>query len=153
MKAVSTMLVVRDMDRSVEFYKAVLGRKILSDFGANKTLTGGLALQTLDSYRNFIETDRVSFGGNQFELYFEADDFDAFIKKLRKHRIEYVHPRQGAQLGAAVSSVFTIPTGISLKSEKGWNPFAGVLSPGGLTPEQTATRMDVPLDYVNRLIK
>ena len=56
MKAVSTMLVVRDMDRSVEFYKAVLGRKILSDFGANKTLTGGLALQTLDSYRNFIET-------------------------------------------------------------------------------------------------
>ena len=92
MKAVSTMLVVRDMDRSVEFYKAVLGRKILSDFGANKTLTGGLALQTLDSYRNFIETDRVSFGGNQFELYFEADDFDAFIKKLRKHRIEYVRP-------------------------------------------------------------
>lgn len=60
MKAVSTMLVVRDMNRSVEFYKTVLGRKILSDFGANKTLTGGLALQTLDSYRNFIETDRVS---------------------------------------------------------------------------------------------
>ncbi len=79
-------------------------------------------------YRNFIETDRVSFGGNQFELYFEADDFDAFIKKLRKHRIEYVHPSRST-VGGSVSSVFTIPTGISLKSGKGWNPFAGVLSP------------------------
>lgn len=152
MKAVSTMLVVRDMNRSVEFYKAVLGRKILSDFGANKTLTGGLALQTLDSYRNFIETDRVSFGGNQFELYFETDDFDAFMKKLRKHRIEYVHPVKEHSWGQRVVRFYDPDRHIIEVGERMKSVCRRFIA-GGLTPEQTATRMDVPLDYVNRLIK
>lgn len=39
------------------------------DFGANKTLTGGLALQTLETYSEFIGTDDISFGGNNFEIY------------------------------------------------------------------------------------
>ncbi len=44
------------------------------DFGANKTLTGGLALQTVETYKNFIGTNDISFGGNNFEIYFEEDD-------------------------------------------------------------------------------
>ena len=44
------------------------------DFGANKTLTGGLALQTLETYKEFIGTSDISFGGNNFEIYFEEDD-------------------------------------------------------------------------------
>ena len=50
MKLISAMLVVKDINQSVDFYETVLGLKIISDFGANKTLSGGLALQTLDSY-------------------------------------------------------------------------------------------------------
>ena len=37
------MLVVTDIDKSVEFYKKVLGLRVIMDFGANKTLTGGFA--------------------------------------------------------------------------------------------------------------
>ena len=48
------------------------------DFGANKTLTGGLALQTLDTWQEFIGTDNVSFGSNSSEVYFEEDNFDKF---------------------------------------------------------------------------
>ena len=51
----NTMLVVTDMDKTVEFYKRVLGLEVVMDFGANKTLTGGLALQTLETYKEFIE--------------------------------------------------------------------------------------------------
>ena len=43
MKLKNPMLVVTDIDRSVEFYKKVFGLHIIMDFGANKTLTGGLA--------------------------------------------------------------------------------------------------------------
>ena len=76
MKLISAMLVVKDINQSVDFYETVLGLKIISDFGANKTLSGGLALQTLDSYKQFIETDNIRFGGNNSEIYFEVDDFD-----------------------------------------------------------------------------
>lgn len=46
MKLKNTMLVVNDIDKSVDFYKKVLRLHVIMDFGANKTLTGGLVLQT-----------------------------------------------------------------------------------------------------------
>ena len=70
MELKNPMLVVTDMDKTIAFYKNVLGLQVAMDFGANKVLTGGLALQTLDTYREFIGTDDISFGGNHFEIYF-----------------------------------------------------------------------------------
>lgn len=61
MKLKNPMLVVTDIDRSVEFYKKVFGLHIIMDFGANKTLTGGLALQTAETYKEFIGTSDISF--------------------------------------------------------------------------------------------
>ena len=52
MKLKSPMLVVTDMDKSVAFYQKVLGLHIIMDFGANKTLTGGLALCSFRQYIN-----------------------------------------------------------------------------------------------------
>ena len=49
MKLKNPMLVVTDIDKSVEFYKKVFGLHVIMDFGANKTLTGGLALQTSET--------------------------------------------------------------------------------------------------------
>lgn len=51
MKFKNPMLVVTDIDKSVEFYKKVFGLHVIMDFGANKTLTGGLALQTSETYK------------------------------------------------------------------------------------------------------
>ena len=43
MKLKNPLLVVTDLERSVAFYKEVLGLRKIMDFGANVTLTGGLA--------------------------------------------------------------------------------------------------------------
>ena len=83
MKLGSPMIVVTDMERSLEFYKQVLGLDVILDFGANKTLTSGLALQTAQTYKAFIGKEEISFGGDNFELYFEEDDFDSFAEKLK----------------------------------------------------------------------
>ena len=55
MKDIVTMLVVSDIEESVKFYNKLFGLQIVADFGANKTLTGGLALQTQETYKKFIE--------------------------------------------------------------------------------------------------
>ena len=88
MKLKNPMLVVSDIDKSVEFYKKVFGLRVVMDFGANKTLTGGLALQTAQTYKEFIGTDNISFGGNNFEIYFEEDVFDGFASRLSECDIE-----------------------------------------------------------------
>lgn len=84
------MLVVTDIDKSVDFYKKVFGLHVIMDFGANKTLTGGLALQTLETWQEFIGTDNVSFGSNSSEVYFEEDNFG--MRALQNTRFAFGCP-------------------------------------------------------------
>ena len=60
-----------DIDKSVEFYRKMLGLHVIMDFGANKTLSSGLVLQTLETWQKFINTDDVLFGSNSFVVYFK----------------------------------------------------------------------------------
>lgn len=85
MKFQYTMLVVRDIEKSKQFYKDVLGVKILADWGANVTFTGGfLAIQSRESYGEFLEKSpkEISFGSLNSELYFTETQFDKFLIKL-----------------------------------------------------------------------
>lgn len=48
--------------------------------------------KTVETYKSFIGTMAISFGSNDFEIYFEEDDFDKFVYKLEECDVEYVHP-------------------------------------------------------------
>lgn len=148
MKLKNPMLVVTDIDRSVEFYNKVLGLRVVADFGANKTLTGGLSLHTAETYREFIENENITFGGNSFEIYFEEDDFDRFLERLENCCIEYVHPVKEHSWGQRAVRFYDpdrhiIEVGENLKS------VCRRFLDSGMTPEQVAERMDVPLKFVN----
>lgn len=148
MKLKNPMLVVTDIDKSVEFYNKVIGLRVIADFGANKTLTGGLSLQTAETYKEFIENDNITFGGNNFEIYFEEDDFDLFLERLENCGIEYVHPVKEHSWGQRAVRFYDpdrhiIEVGENLKS------VCRRFLDSGMTPEQVAERMDVPLKFVN----
>ena len=140
----NTMLVVTDMDKTVAFYKRVLGLEVVIDFGANKTLTGGLALQTLETYKEFIDTDDISFGGNNFELYFEEDNFDKFV--------QYVHPVKEHSWGQRVVRFYD-PDRHIIEVGENMKAVCKRFIDSGMTPEQTAERMDVPVEYVNECMQ
>ncbi|MGN1479226.1 MAG: VOC family protein [Acutalibacteraceae bacterium] len=147
MKLQNPLLVVTDIDKSVEFYKKVLGLHVITDFGANKTLTGGLCLQTVESWKEFIGTGEVLFGTNNAEIYFEEDDFDKFAEKLKGFDIEYVHPVKEHKWGQRVVRFYDpdrhiIEVGENIKA------VCRRFISEGMTPEQTAERMDVPLKFV-----
>ena len=54
MKSGGMLLGVRDMKASLDFYREILGLEIIHDFGANVVLTGGLSLQTLETWATFL---------------------------------------------------------------------------------------------------
>ena len=94
---------------SKAFYREVLGLHVVMDFGANVTLTGGLCLQTLDTWADFLgkTAEEIRFSGSDSEVYFEEDDFDGFLARLAAcPDIAYVHPplehRWGQRGGAAL---------------------------------------------------
>ena len=150
MKIKNPMLVVTDINKSLEFYIKVLGLHVIMDFGANKTLTGGLALQTLETWNEFIGTDNVSFGSNSSEVYFEEDNFDKFADRLKKYDVEYVHPIKEHSWGQRVVRIYDPDIHIIGENIK---VVCKRFLDSGMTPEQVAERMDVPMKFVNACIR
>ena len=147
MKFQNPLLVVTDMERSVEFYKTVLGLHKIVDFGANVTLTGGVCLQTLDSWRTFIETDQVELEARNGELYFEEEDFDRFAERLSGLFIRYVHPVKEHAWGQRVVRFYD-PDGHIIEVGEAMTAVCRRFLESGMTPEQAAERMGVPLKFV-----
>lgn len=152
MKIKNPMLVVTDINKSLEFYIKVLGLHVIMDFGANKTLTGGLALQTLETQNEFIGTDNVSFGSNSSEVYFEEDNFDKFADRLKKYDVEYVHPIKEHSWGQRVVRIYD-PDKHIIEVGENIKVVCKRFLDSGMTPEQVAERMDVPMKFVNACIR
>lgn len=147
MKYNCPMIVVSDMEKTVEFYKNVLGLDVIQDFGANKTLTGGISLQTEETYKEFIGKEKISYGGDNFELYFEEDEIDAFFERLKVFNVELVHPVQEHSWGQRAVRFYDpdrniIEVGESLQA------VCSRFAASGMNADEIAVRMDVPLDMV-----
>ena len=65
-----------------------------------------MSLQTLETYKDFIDTDEIYFSGNNFEIYFKEDDFDSFVDNLQNYDIEYVHPVKEHSWGQRVVRLY-----------------------------------------------
>lgn len=152
MKMKNPMLVVTDIDKSVEFYQKVLGLHVIMDFGANKTLTGGVALQTLESWQEFIGTGDVLFGSNSSQVYFEEDNFDKFADKLKKCEVEYVHPIMEHSWGQRVVRIYD-PDKHIIEIGENIKVVCKRFLDSGMTPEQIAERMDVPMKFMNACMR
>jgi len=150
MKFKNPLLVVSDMEKSKKFYKDVLGLRVIMDFGANVTLTGGLCLQTKETWMEFIgaKENEVVFGGNNAEIYFEEDDFDAFAEKLKGLKnIDYVHPVIEHRWGQRVVRFYD-PDRHIIEVGENVKMVCRRFLDSGMTEEEVAVRMDVPLKFV-----
>jgi len=155
MKFLNTLIVVSNMEKAKQFYYEVLGLEVVVDFGANVTLTGGIGLQTKDTWSTFIhkKDSEIVFGGNVAELYFEEDDFDGFIQKMNGIAdINYVHPMVEHSWGQRVIRFYDLDKHIIEVGENMIMVVRRFLN-SGLSIEETAIRMDVPVDYVKSCLE
>lgn len=152
MKFKNPLIAVKDIEKSKAFYKEVLGLRTVSDFGANAVLTGGLALQTEESWKSFIEKD-ISYQSNDGEIYFEEDSFDDFIKKLDKiDNIEYVHKVKEHPWGQRVVRFYD-PDHHIIEVGKNMKIVCKRFLDTGMTQEEVAQRMDIPIKAVKILAR
>ena len=148
----STLIAVSDMEKSRRFYHDVLGLEVTADFGANVSLDGGIALQTMDTWKTFIRTDKVVLPNNAGELYFEEEDMDAFCAHLKKFDICYVHPLFEHRWGQRVVRFYD-PDGHIIEVGEKLDAVILRFLAQGLSPEETAQRMDIPLDFVTACLE
>ena len=149
-KYICTLLAVRDMARSKAFYRDLLGLEVQTDLGANVTLSCGLALQTLDSWKGLLETGPVTLTHHAGELYFETEDLDGFAEKAEAMSVRLVHPIREHSWGQRALRLYD-PDGHVIEVGEPMSAVVRRFLSQGLTLEETARRMDVPLEYLTAL--
>ena len=89
-KFICSLITVADIKRSRYFYERVLEQKVESDYGENVTF-GGFAIHLRSHFEMLIDDRKVVAGGNNFELYFEYDNVEQIVEKLKAEKVEFVH--------------------------------------------------------------
>ena len=84
MKLKNIVIVVKDVERSKQFYKELFGLDVILDQEGNVILTEGLVLQEAKVWEQAIGQD-VVWKNHASELYFEETDLELFLEKLQKY--------------------------------------------------------------------
>lgn len=92
MRLKNILIVVKDIEKSKQFYHDVFGLDMILDNDGNMILTEGLVLQSKQVWQQFLGKEIVS-QSNSCELYFEERDIDAFVEKLERlyPEVQYVN--------------------------------------------------------------
>ena len=77
------LIVSSDLARSKQFYHDVFGLNVIREFEGNMILSEGLVLQERKTWEAYIGESTVT--GNASELFFEENNFDAFLDALEKY--------------------------------------------------------------------
>lgn len=150
MKYMSTVLAVRDMEASKAFYQKILGMKITCDLGANVTLDDVIALQTLDTWRQFTEATDITLENNAGELYFEEWDMDALMLRLDGERVRYLHGLREQPWGQRAVRFYD-PDGHVIEVGEAMPAVVQRFLKQGLSLKDTAARLGIPLEAVQEM--
>lgn len=107
MKLKNSLIVVDDIEKSKAFYRELFGLEVITDFGENVILTEGLVLQERKTWERLIGK-KVAYGGCDAELYFEENNLDFFLERLRKYEqpVEYVNELTEHDRGRRVIRIY-----------------------------------------------
>lgn len=87
------LLAVKSVEASKQFYGALFDQTVILDLGKNVTFSGGFAIQEDFDWLTDIPSDSIVEKSHNMELYFEVEDLDVFLQKLKAYpQIEYVSP-------------------------------------------------------------
>lgn len=91
MKLKNVLITVKDMKKSIAFYKELVGLDVILEQDGNVILTEGLVLQERQIWEEAIDKKVIPYH-HASELYFEEKQMDNFVEKLKKYKdaIEYV---------------------------------------------------------------
>ena len=92
MKLKNVLIVVKDIERSKQFYHDLFGLEMILDNDGNMILTERLVLQEEKCWIEFLGKEIVS-ENNSCELYFEERDIEGFVENLESYfpEVKYVN--------------------------------------------------------------
>jgi catechol 2,3-dioxygenase-like lactoylglutathione lyase family enzyme len=154
MKFICPLIVVNNMEISRNFYEKVLDQKVEYDFGENVSFEGGFAIHLKSHFSDLISINRndIIQNSNNSELYFEDEDLDSFLEKLKEmESVKYVHGLKEQPWGQRVIRFYDPDMHIIEVGEPMESVVKRLLSEG-LSVEETSKRTLMPEEFVRQFL-
>lgn len=154
MKFICPLIVVNNIEISRNFYEKILNQKVQFDFGENVSFEGGFAIHLKSHFSDLISIDKndIIQKSNNCELYFEEEDLDDFLQKLKGiESIEYVHGIKEQPWGQRVLRFYDPDMHIIEVGEPMESVVKRFLSKG-VSVEETVKRTLMPEEFVRQFL-
>jgi catechol 2,3-dioxygenase-like lactoylglutathione lyase family enzyme len=154
MKYSGTLLAVRDINRSRKLYEGLLGCVVAMDLGVYVAYTNGISLQQEATWLSFIgrDADEITYGANDAELYFDEHEIESFFVRMRVFDVELIHGLFEHNWGQRVVRFYDMDGHIIEVGEHIGDVARRFLA-AGMTHEQAAQRMEIPLEMMETYLK
>lgn len=152
MKYICPLIVVEDIKVSREFYEVMLGQKIKYDFGENITFEGDFALHLRSHFSELIGGRPITRGGNGFELYFEHDDIEKMVEKLKCNNVEFIHETREQPWRQKVARFYD-PDRHIIEIGESMEYLSFRLSNEGIAADEISKTINMPVDFVTEAIE
>ena len=154
MKFICPLIVVNNIEISRNFYEKILNQKVQFDFGENVSFEGGFAIHLKSHFSDLISVNERNIiqKSNNCELYFEEEDLDDFLQKLKGiESIEYVHGIKEQPWGQRVLRFYDPDMHIIEVGESMESVVKRFLSKG-VSVEETIKRTLMPEEFVRQFL-
>ncbi len=153
MKYQGVCISVKDVNRSKQFYQDLFGLEIFQDYGINISF-GGLSLQQDFGRMMNIPDERILMEPHNMELYFEEDDFDSFIAKLRQRNdIRYLRTSVPGEAPWGQRAIhFYDLDGHIIEVGENMKMVVRRFLDSGMSIEETSKRMDISVQDLEKLL-
>jgi catechol 2,3-dioxygenase-like lactoylglutathione lyase family enzyme len=150
----SSVIFVKDIKASRQFYEELLDQQVEMDFGPNVGFVGGFAIwQVEHAYQTIFDhtpEDDRPLGRENLELYFESEDLDAVSAKLSEAGVQFVHPTREQPWGQRVFRVYD-PDGHIVEIGEPIPVFIQRFLGQGMSVEEAAERTSMPAEVVRQI--
>lgn len=152
MKYEGVCIAVKDINLSKKFYQDLFGLEVFQDYGINVSF-GGLSLQQEFDWLLGVPKESVLKESHNMELYFEEDNFDGFISKLKQRSdIRYIGDGVKEAGWGQRSIRFYDLDGHIIEVGENIKMVIKRFLDSGLSLEETSKRMDVSVPDLETLL-
>lgn len=147
------LFAVKDIKAARAFYEELFGIAVVDDFGRNIAFDCGLSLQQDFDWLTGIPKEQIKDRENNCELYFEAENFDEFVRRLKsRNDAVLLHDVREHSWGQHVIRFYDLDNHLIEVGE----PLKAVIEKfqaQGMSMEKIAEKMDVTESDIQRIVQ
>jgi len=153
-KYICSLLTVKDIQKSREFYEKVLKQEVELDHGENVSFKGGFAIHDRKHFQELVDNGSRNDNTNcntLIELYFVSEEIEALNNKLESLNVVFLHNIREQPWGQRVLRFFD-PDDYIIEVGESMEAVVTRFAAEGLEVEEISKRSSMPVEFVEMVL-